>query len=63
MENLEIVEVINFFFIGELNSQQKSSSCPIKIQLGLLDAQSPSMHGNKEYAYSPDLPGRVVKGD
>ena len=24
---------------------------------------SPSMHGNKEYAYSPDLPGRVVKCD
>ena len=23
----------------------------------------PSMHGNKEYAYNPDLHGRVVKGD
>ena len=22
-----------------------------------------SLHGNKEYAYSPDLPGRVVKSD
>ena len=23
----------------------------------------PSMHENKEYAYSPDLSGRIVKGD
>ena len=27
------------------------------------DYASPGMHGNKEYAYSPDLPGRVVKSD
>ena len=24
---------------------------------------TPGMHGNKEYAYSPVLPGHVVKGD
>ena len=33
------------------------------IELYYIAALSLSMHGNKEYTYSRDLPGRVVKGD
>ena len=32
-------------------------------KLGFGGIRSPGMHGNKEYAYSPDLPGHVVKCD